>query len=346
MYPGLGCEIMSLKKEGLELDYAYILNTIGQGILVTGEGWRFEYVNPAFAQMVDEPLEDLIGRSMEGFIVPEDMAILTQERSKRLAGETSTYNLRIMRSDGEIVYIQATGVPRHQGDKIIGSISVITDLTERKHAEEALIESENKYRTIFENTGTAMVIIEDSTIISLANSEYEKLTGYSRDEIEGKLRWIDHVLEEDLERMLEQHKLRRLNSNVALKCYEFRLLHKNGQIRDILLHIDIIPGTKRSIASLTDITEHKRAEKELQKAKDAAEAATRAKSEFLANMSHELRTPMNAVIGMTDLLLEENLTFEQKDNVETIRTSGEALLAVINNILYLSKIEAGKMELE
>lgn len=455
------------------LDFAYILNTIGQGILVTGEGWRFEYVNQAFAQMVGKSREDLIGKSMDDFIVPEDLPILAQERSRRLAGETTTYDFRMRRFNGEIVYVHATGVPRRLGDKVVGSISVVTDLTESKRAEEALIgsgkrfqdivenisdwiwetddqgkytyvssvvedvlgykptemlgryfyeyflpdeqfllkdvtlgtfsrrevfknfvnrklhrnghvvvletsgvpiigkdgrllgyrganrditermraeealhESENRYRAIFEHTGTATVIIEDSTIISLANSEFEKLAGYNREEIEGRKSWTEFVLEDDLDEMLIQHKLRRTDPNRALNGYEFRFRDKSGCIKDILLHIDIIPGTKRSVASLADITERKQAEKELQKSKETAEAATRAKSEFLANMSHEIRTPMNAVIGMTDLLLEDNLTSGQKDKVETIRKSGEALLAVINDILDLSKIEAGKMELE
>jgi PAS domain S-box-containing protein len=86
-------------KTGSELDFAQILNTVGQGVLVSGEGWRFEYVNPAFARIVGKPITDLIGKSMDDFIIPEDLPALAQMRSKRLAGETNTYDFRLRRSD-------------------------------------------------------------------------------------------------------------------------------------------------------------------------------------------------------------------------------------------------------
>jgi PAS domain S-box-containing protein len=139
-------------------------------------------------------------------------------------------------------------------------------LTERKQAEGALRESEAKYRTIFENTGTATVLVEEDTIISLANAEFERLSGYSKQEIERKKSWTEFVVKEDLDRMLDQHRLRRESREAALKHYEFRFITKSGDIRNIFLTIDVIPGTKRSVASLMDITDKKLTEEALRQA--------------------------------------------------------------------------------
>ncbi|MBN1828239.1 MAG: PAS domain S-box protein, partial [Deltaproteobacteria bacterium] len=144
-----------------------------------------------------------------------------------------------------------------------GAVHIVSDITARKRAEEALRESEIRYQSIFENTGTVMLIVEEDMTISFANAEFENLTGYTRQEIEGKKKWTEFVEKADLERMIHQHGLRRTDKSRAKRSYEFRLVHRDGHTKDILLLVDIIPGTKKSVASLIDITARKQAEEEL-----------------------------------------------------------------------------------
>ncbi|MHA1622887.1 MAG: PAS domain S-box protein [Candidatus Heimdallarchaeaceae archaeon] len=121
----------------------------------------------------------------------------------------------------------------------------------------ALERSELKYKAIFENTGTATVIIENDTIISLANSHFELLSGYSKEEIEGKKSWTEFIVPEDLGKMRKYHEDRRTNGLSAPTSYSFQFFDKDGNIKDILLSVDLIPGSLKSVASLVDITEMK-----------------------------------------------------------------------------------------
>jgi len=133
----------------------------------------------------------------------------------------------------------------------------------RIKAEENLRVREESYRIIFENTGTSMILIEEDTSISMANDEFARKTGYSPDEIIGRMKWTELVHPDEISRMVEQHRLRREIDGEALQSYELRYMTKTGDTRDALLNIQLVPGTKKSIASLIDISDRKRADEAL-----------------------------------------------------------------------------------
>lgn len=164
-------------------------------------------------------------------------------------------------------------------------IGTIQDITDRKITEEALRESEEAYRTIFENTGTAMILIEEDMTISMANGQFVSNTGYPIDEIIGRLKWTDFAHPDDLKRMVEQHKLRRTTPDAALTVYEIRYLSKYGELRYALLNIQLVPGTQRSVASLIDITRRREAEKKLKASEEKFRSL--AESSPLAIMLHQ-----------------------------------------------------------
>ena len=152
------------------------------------------------------------------------------------------------------------------------TITICRDITRRKQMEAALREGEELYRTIFENTGTSIIIIEEDMTISMANEEFIRNTGYSSDEINGRMKWTEIIHPDDLGWMVEQHQLRRESQGGALPSYEFRYITKTGHVKDTLLTIKLVPGTKKSIASLIDITKRKKAEDSLRESENRLRA--------------------------------------------------------------------------
>jgi PAS domain S-box-containing protein len=233
-----------------------------------------------------------------------------------------------------------------------GVIEYVRDATDRKRAEVALQESEERYRTTFENTGTATVLIEEDAIIHLANTEFERLSGYSKQEIEGKKRWTDFVVKEDREWMLVQHRLRRERRETALKQYEFRFSTKSGDIRNVFLTIDLIPGAKKSVASLMDITDRKRAEEEIRRLNEdlerrvsertaQLEASVRELEQFCYSVSHDLRAPLRSISGFSQIILEDaakHLDEPTLVNLRRVRAAAQKMAGLIDGLLSLSRI--------
>lgn len=224
---------------------------------------------------------------------------------------------------------------------------LISEINERKKVEEALRNSEEKYSTIVEKGNDGIYIVQNG-VIKYANSKMAEIAEYSLEELIGKFSF-DFITEEYRDLVIERHN-KRINGNrtVPLK-YEVDIISGTGRKIPAEVNVSFIhyEGKPAAMAIFRDITERKRAE-QIANEKYQIEVASRAKSEFLANMSHELRTPLNSVIGFSDVLLAQHfgpLNQKQKKYVSNITKSGRHLLNLINDILDLSKIEAGKMEM-
>jgi len=220
------------------------------------------------------------------------------------------------------------------------------EVSERRQAEKALEERTTFLDSLIKNTPVGIVAIDESNAVQMCNPAFEKLFRYRQKDISGlPLYELLSGPETDEEVHANRQKLIR----GQLTHLVTRRKRSDGTLVDVEAYsVPMVIDGKVTGAVLLyeDITERKRAEEALLRAKDAAEAANRAKSEFLANMSHEIRTPMNGIIGMTELVLDTKLSNEQREYLGMAKSSADSLLTLINDILDFSKIEAGKLELE
>jgi len=250
-----------------ERRFRQVAESAEEWIWEVDENALYTYASPVVEKLLGYKPEELVGKKHSfDLFHPDDIEPLKKATFELFNARKPLFKFlnRNIHKNGKVVWLSTSGVPIiDEKGNLQGYRGADTDITEQKKAEEALRESEEKYRTVFENTGTATVIIEEDTIISLANAKFESLSGYSREEIEGKKSWTEFVVPEDLERMKEQHKLRRKDKDTALRTYEFRFIDRNNNVKNILLSIDMIPETKKSLASLLDITERKKAEEAL-----------------------------------------------------------------------------------
>jgi len=254
-----------------EEELKVIFNTVESGIILVDKDGCILQTNKTMTEMLRYDYEEIIGSKYIDHVYEMETETASTQMRQLMDRELDSVHLecRYQRSDGTTFWGSLSGRRLYCPDGTLwGLVGAISDITERKQAEEALRQSESYYRTIFETSGSAMLIIEEDTTISLASSNFEELSGYSKHEIEGKKSWTEFVHPDDVERMKENHYLRRRDSHAAPRNYEFRFLDRNGEVRHGYLTVDMIPDTAQSVFSLVDITARKQAEERLRTAHD------------------------------------------------------------------------------
>ena len=281
---------------------------------------------------------------------PDDVALVKAALQRHFRGETELYtcDYRLLTRAGEWKWVRDAGrvIETDPAGKPQRMLGTRIDIDNMRRKEEALTHSLALHDLIFQHASVGLALTQGRNFVRVS-ARLAEMLGYSVAELEGQ---ATRIMYPDAEGHAE---IGRLISEVLpggqMIDHELNLLHKDGRLfwgRLMGKAIDCNDLSKGSIWIIEDFTERRRREELLEQARADAEAASRAKSEFLANMSHEIRTPLNAVIGFTSLLLDSEQDQAQLEFTQSIRTAGEALLALINDLLDFSKIEAGKMELE
>ncbi|MCX6674365.1 MAG: PAS domain S-box protein [Methanothrix sp.] len=334
--------------------------------------------NKAFEALTGFAKEKVVGHTVYE-LYPSDLADVYHEADNKLFRNpgTQVYEATVAHADGsrhDVMFSKATYFDTE--DRLAGLVGVILDITERKHMENALRESEQRLTDIINFLPDATFVIDRGGKVIAWNRAIEEMTGMLKAEMIGKSNYayaipfynecrpilIDLVFMDRNDIEEKYYFISRKGDQLIAETFLPRLKSRNSVFLWGIASplYDSSGSVVGAIESIRDITRYKQTEEELKKANQQLENATKraeqmaeqaeqanaAKSEFLANMSHEIRTPLNGVIGMTGMLLDMDLNAEQHEYAQIARISGEMLLSLINDILDFSKIEARKLELE
>ena len=326
-----------------------LIENIPVGISVTSADDLIELCNPAFEKLFRYRQQDVLGRNIIDTLSSGSLRAEMQSVREQMAeGKLARLETQRKRSDGSLVDVEVTATPIVRGDTHPGNLVIFQDITERKRAKREIEEQKNFLHSLVDNLPVGVIVAGIDEAAQMCNPAFERLFGYRQHDIIG--RSIVELLALPGQLTEEMQATRRMmiaeGKTVHLVVQRKR---SDGSLLDVeLLAVPLVRSgvVSGSLVIYWDVTERKRAEEALLRAKEAAEAASRAKSEFLANMSHEIRTPMNGIIGMTELTLDTELTAEQRDYLGMVKSSADWLLSLINDILDFSKIEAGKLDVE
>ena len=311
-----------------------------QSIFWTNETYRIHGITP---DAIGATTKEQIELSLKCY--EEKDRQLVMEAFQKCVDEGIAYDMKFPFANvmGKKIWIRTTAKAEKENNKVVAVIGNIMDITEREEAEKELKKSEEKYRIFFENNDAIILFVSpDTGQIIFSNDAAAKFYGYSQKQlIKMHIKEINAMPPEEIKTRMAVARTRKKNY--------FLLRHKlsSGEIRDVEVYQSSLNLNNRDVFSIIvhDITDRKKAERDLESALEKAEEGDRLKSAFLANMSHEIRTPMNGILGFTDLLKGQDLAIDkQQKYIDIIKKSGKRMLNIINDLIDISKVESGQME--
>lgn len=322
---------------------------IGMALLALDE--RFLRVNASFCKMVGYSNEELRQRTAEDITFADDIETGRQLAQSLVQGTARfTGDKRYVHKNGEILWVSRTasiirdeqGAPQH-------FLLMVEDISERKAAEAALEKSRRELQAaldanqlIMDNSQDVICTIDEQGCFLSANAACEELWGYKAGELVGR-RYIDFVFEED--RPKTEAVAKGMLETGKVTDFVNRYVRKDGTLVDVLWSASWSAKDRIMFCVAHDVTDRARIEKALREAKEEADRANHAKSDFLSRMSHELRTPLNSILGFGQLLDRQSPTEMQRPRIRYILSAGRHLLNLINEVLDISRIEAGTLQL-
>lgn len=319
-------EARSLYKNTNDIIYAHDLE------------WNVISLNPATERILGYTDEDMIGKSILTLIHPDMVSLIKDRLETKLKNpgiKIDPLELIVRTKTGREKWLEvnATLVTSPEGVPLAVH-GIARDISDRKQAERELLISEQKYRAIFENTNASMGIIEENNILSLVNGEFEKVTGYAKEEVEGKRTWMSFVDANDLDRMMNYH-VSRMKGDDAPRNYEFRLICKNGERKHVYITVALIGDTRQRVISMTDLTEQKRAKVSLKESEARYRTFLDATSDdaFLKDEKFRYILANRTFLEKNDMKEESEILGKRDDEIfppdfaEVARRSDELALA-------------------
>jgi PAS domain S-box-containing protein len=326
-----------------EAQFRLLFESIPDAVFVHDADGTILTINEVGARWLGRPAADVVGQSISTLLTPHTTPPLGIPQPESTNGSTTTLRTMFTAHTGQRMTVEVTERPSEfHGKPAI--LSVVRDITEREQAIVALQAAKDYAENLIDSSLDIIVSVDMKRRIIAFNKAAQQAFGYEPDEVLGQ---PVHLLYADPEVGTSLHHHAVTNGHYTGEITNKR---KDGTCFESYLSASVLRDGQGQVIGVMgisrDITERKQAEAALQASKEAAEAANRSKSEFLANVSHEIRTPMNGILGMAELALGTDLSAEQREYLELVKASAEALLGVINDLLDFSKIESGKLVLD